>query len=370
MSLKNNKYARRLAAALMTGAMMVSMMGMTAFAQNGGETEKPEFATETKITKHLELGENVYAPTATFSFMIAVAEADSVGEGGIEEAIKGNKTISVAYTPTDGMLDEAGEIEKTTVDAFMFDASKFGKPGIYHYTVTEDTTTKYPGMTYDEDLVKDLYVYVENTDPDDPDGNLKIAACVLRDEATAKDKTDGFTNTYDETSGLKTLTVTKEVTGAQGNKNADFEFTILIGNVEQNGEEKYHVVITKFNENGEEVTTTDTFEKGVADTFTLSDGEKVKIYGLSKDDTYTITEDSKDAAGYTTTIMANSTDKDDDNRTVTSNVGQDTTVTFENNKGTGLPETGVILNIAPYILMVALAGVLAFFFLRKRHYEM
>ena len=370
MSLKNNKYARRLAAALMTGAMMVSMMGMTAFAQNGGETKKPEFATETKITKHLELGENVYAPTATFSFTIAAADADTVGEKGIAAAITSNKTISVAYTPADGMLDEAGEIAKTTADAFKFDASEFGKPGIYHYTVTEDTTTTYPGMTYDRDHVKDLYVYVENTNPDAPDGNLKIAACVLRDEATAEEKTDGFTNTYNKTSGLKMLTVTKKVTGAQGNKNADFEFTILIGNEDQRGQEKYHVVITTFNENGEKVTTIDTFEKGVADTFTLSDGEKVEIYGLSDDDTYTITEDSGDAAGYTTKKKKKSANKDNEDRTVTSNVGQDTTVTFENNKGTGLPETGVILNIAPYILMVALAGVLAFFFLRKRHYEM
>ena len=215
-----------------------------------------------------------------------------------------------------------------------------------------------------------MYVYVENTNPDAPDGTLKIAACVLRDEATAEEKTDGFTNTYNETSGLKTLTVTKEVTGAQGNKNADFEFTILIGNAEQNGEEKYHVVITTLNTDGSTTTTTDTFVKGVADTFTLSDGEKVEIYGLSADDTYTITEDSEDAAGYETTITAISADKDNEKRTVTSNVGQDTTVTFENKKGAGLPQTGVILNIAPYILMVALAGVLAFFFLRKRHYEM
>ena len=124
MSLKNNKYARRLAAALMTGAMMVSMMGMTAFAQNGGETEKPEFATETKITKHLELGENVYAPTATFSFTIAAADADTVGEKGIDAAITtSNKTISVAYTPEDGKLEEAGEIAKTTDDPFTFDAN-------------------------------------------------------------------------------------------------------------------------------------------------------------------------------------------------------------------------------------------------------
>ena len=50
-------------------------------------------------------------------------------------------------------------------------------------------------------------------------------------------------------------------------------------------------------------------------------------------------------------------------------ISDDLKITYINTRNASTP-TGVILNIAPYILMVALAGVLAFFFLRKRHYEM
>ena len=86
------------------------------------------------------------------------------------------------------------------------------------------------------------------------------------------------------------------------------------------------------------------------------------IYGLTKNDTYTVME--TEVEGYTTTVNEKAAN------TLTDNAVDTSKVTFVNDKGSDAPTTGVILNIAPYILMVALAGVLAFFFLRKRHYEM
>ena len=41
-------------------------------------------------------------------------------------------------------------------------------------------------------------------------------------------------------------------------------------------------------------------------------------------------------------------------------------VNFVNTNTNGVPETGLILNVAPYVLMVVLAGGLAFLFLRRR----
>lgn len=43
-------------------------------------------------------------------------------------------------------------------------------------------------------------------------------------------------------------------------------------------------------------------------------------------------------------------------------------MTVTNTKNATTP-TGVIMNIAPYVLMVALAGGIAFFFLRRKHAE-
>ena len=76
---------------------------------------------------------------------------------------------------------------------------------------------------------------------------------------------------------------------------------------------------------------------------------------------------------YKTTIKIGNTDATEkenaDRKVEGKTIAENTTVTFTNTRNVDTP-TGVILNIAPYILMVALAGVLAFFFLRKRHYEM
>ncbi|HJC88165.1 MAG TPA: QVPTGV class sortase B protein-sorting domain-containing protein, partial [Candidatus Eisenbergiella intestinigallinarum] len=57
---------------------------------------------------------------------------------------------------------------------------------------------------------------------------------------------------------------------------------------------------------------------------------------------------------------------EDGNYTSTGNLNADKTIVYENIRNASTP-TGVVLNIAPYIAMVALAGVLAFVFLRRRH---
>lgn len=350
MSLKNNKYARRLAAALMTGAMMVSMMGMTAMAQ--GQDGDIQVSDTMKVTKYITKDANVYAPNTTFTFTVSAAEEDEIGEKGVASAID-NDTVTVTFFPSeDGSELNNIKISQTSIDAFSFDASEFTAPGIYHYIVTEQNDS-YDGMTYD--TTKDLYVYVENVNPDAPTGALKIAACVMKNDEG--NKTDGFTNTYTSNTGVSTLTVEKQVTGAQGNKNQFFDFSISIGEQGKENGEKYYYTLTK---DGTE--TNGTIANGRKLNFELSDDDTLVIYGLTKDDTYTVTE--TEVKGYTTTVNEAAAN------TLTSNAVTTSKVTFVNDKGSDAPQTGVILNIAPYILMVALAGVLAFFFLRKRHYEM
>ena len=74
MSLKNNKYARRLAAALMTGTMMVSMLGMTAVAEGNNRPSTP--IDEVKFTITIDLGskkdnaDKIFVPNASFQFEV------------------------------------------------------------------------------------------------------------------------------------------------------------------------------------------------------------------------------------------------------------------------------------------------------------
>ena len=175
------------------------------------------------------------------------------------------------------------------------------------------------------------------------------------------EKSDGFTNTYvtgGSEENKESLTITKEVTGKMGDLNREFEFTITVSDNDENAVEKYYMVVT--NKKGETHTTPFTLTDGMSQEFVLADGDKAVIYGLSANDTYTVTETTEDPS-YTTTV--NGEEKKALENTKASQVP---VVNFVNTNTNGVPETGLILNVAPYVLMVVLAGGLAFLFLRRR----
>lgn len=97
-------------------------------------------------------------------------------------------------------------------------------------------------------------------------------------------------------------------------------------------------------------------------TFTLKHGEKIYFYGLVAKDKCTVTEAKAD--GYTTTYKLNAGDA-----TATLSefaMDADKSVEVINDKGATTPG-GVIMTIAPYALMVVLAGAFAVVFLTRRN---
>ena len=352
MSLKNNKYARRLAAALMTGAMMVSMMGMTVSAE--------ELPRNVDITKKIEKGANLYVPDTDFYFTVELGDAVQAGENqneikaGISEAVSfkdGVNYISAAPAASDIGKTEITVEGKATLTV---DTSKFTAPGIYRYNVyeTNDDPNKnnYEGMSYSEE-VKYFDVYVM------ADGTIGYMFTDNSDDG----KDDGiFTNTYgkggDGEDTFHDLKITKTVKGNQGNKTEPFDFTVKVTG---EANEDYYVEVTKVAEGETTVVNKYTLESGVSKEIEIAHGQTATIYGLDSDDAYEVSEKDYSAEGYTTDVNGNER----------GTISQDTTIAYTNTRSVDTP-TGVILNIAPYILMVALAGVLAFFFLRKRHYEM
>ena len=361
MSLKNNKYARRLAAALMTGAMMVSMMGMTAMAE-----EEPMSVGFNKVLDMTE-AEGASVPNVTFTYTIKAGKAVAATENTLE--IKpgvGKPTVGVAeFTYNDTAADKV--TKHVSVD---FPEGTFSEPGIYRYVVTEEGTeegTDNADITNDQNVTRYLDVYVDNTNKiigsqlltttDAPNKNSQYGT---------QSKSAGYTNSY------KTydLTVEKVVDGNMGNKGKSWSFT-----VEFTGPENASFTM------GGETVQLNADGKGSA-TFGLKDAESAKeIKGIPSTVTYKITEIIDKGEGYTTTYTVN----DGQSTAMTANAEgtnvstgntpitmgkKDNDVVVINSRTANAPATGVILNIAPYILMVALAGVLAFFFLRKRHYEM
>lgn len=157
-----------------------------------------------------------------------------------------------------------------------------------------------------------------------------------------------FTNQY--TPANTTVTVSKHVTGGLGDKDKDFEFTVTVKQGDANAN----------------FTIGETSYTGTA-TFTLSDGQHVElVVPVGSTVTVTETDYTGEHGGYTTTYTVNNGTKQDGWEAVlTAQVG-DNTIAFKNHKEAS-PDTGVLLDSLPYVLILAAVAVAAvLMFARKR----
>ena len=138
------------------------------------------------------------------------------------------------------------------------------------------------------------------------------------------------------------------------NAKEEFNFTVKITANKSNGTEQYKAIRKNVNR----TTATDEFTivSGKDFPFTLKGGETLTITGLSAQDLYTVNENTPD--DYTASW---GNDKHE-NATISAN----TTVTCTNTKNAVSP-TGVIMTIAPYALMLVVAGAFAVVFLSRRN---
>ena len=131
-------------------------------------------------------------------------------------------------------------------------------------------------------------------------------------------------------------------------------------------------------------------------TFTLKHNQRLRVYGLSDTDTYTVVE--KTATGYVTTVNGYIVETSEDGKLTPNDNGdgyknteltstlqvtntfegtlghtqannapeiKDVTVLYENNREAVSP-TGIVMNVVPYALLVVIAAAGCFVFLRKR----
>ena len=317
--------------------MAMSVMMVSAFASDVEDppVEEPVATAQTKFTKTLtENGENPAIKDETFKFTVTAAATDKSEDTSYNNPGPSGLTVNdVDFT--------AGTTEADVT--FTINETKFAGPGTYYFYVTEDDSAATHGMAYDT-VTKKVVVQIfgDGTSP-----KLYVV-----NDTNGKGKDDGsFDNVYT----ARKLTVTKTVTGAQGNAAATAKYKIY---VTINGEDGK--IYTNDKDSTQMVT-------GQTYTFELASGESVNIYNLADGDSYTVSEESYASENYETTYKVNGGDA---TSTAPTNVTVTETNTVEviNNKDAP-PVTGVIMNIAPYVLMVALAGGIAFFFLRRRHAE-
>ena len=329
---------KRIAAVAMAGAMMVSMSVPT--MADGEQIEKTNV-----IQKSITKGNNVYTPNTSFTFSVTPGtghDADIENnipkvENGLPEGAYIPKDSKITFAPDQSKLTDTTVTSTAGITiAINKDIFKNAGYGIYRYNVTEVTPNpKYDGMSYSTQT-KFLDVYYSKAGFD---------YLFTNENSTGKD--DGtFVNDY--VTGI--LTVTKAIGGDQAKPTDEFEFTITINGADG---EMYHV------EYGASETAEIT--SGTPTTIKLQGGEKAEIYGLSAEDSYTVEEADYSSIGYTTTV------ENKPGRTYSATFKNDNQVDFKNVKNPIAP-TGIVMDIAPYIIMVAAAGVLAFVFLRRRSY--
>jgi len=355
------------------GIMMTAMLGMQVSAAESSDSETAVKKTP-MITKQITKESNIYAPKTTFKFTVAPGTAVPAGRNqkaiyaGPANGVTLDKDV-IASVPADSDIGNEKITVGTTklnVNESVFTKGEDAKPGIFRYVVSEAATDKdgnaYEGVAYTKEQ-KYFDVYVTSDD----DGNLEVSSYLFVDKNNPESKGEGvFTNDYSsQHDTLKDLTVKKEVTGNQGNRNKDFKFTIKVDGA---AGEQYYVTFS----DGKAPTT---LVSGEAKTITLKDNETAKIFGLSETDEYTVTEASYADDGYKTTIdneekltATGTIKKDTEARTTAAN--GDKNITVVNDKTTNSP-TGIFLHVAPYIALIgaAIASSLLFF-RRKRAKDM
>lgn len=124
--------------------------------------------------------------------------------------------------------------------------------------------------------------------------------------------------------------------------------------------------------------------EGTVNTVTLNGGEDLIIYGVDAKEDYVVKENANDKGYSISAVVTNDKDEvleDDVNYTsadseklaqvvtngvtVDVNVDKQTDVTFTNTRDAVSP-TGLVMDIAPYVLLVVAAAAGCFIFMRKR----
>ena len=398
--MKKTRIAKMLTAVALSAAMVMTMGGMTAFAA-GITGDDESVVNGIKFNKTLQKSDaNATTPTVTFGFSIKGASEAQCGTG-IRQGV-GTPSLVYGTSGENGVpfdKDDTTAEDLTKSVTINFDSVTFPEPGVYRYLIEENALPTNIGTISNDDMARFLDVRVINVGEGEQK-EKKIDLVVFRmakkvdntyvvDTERAKDGT--FVNTYTTYS----LNLSKTVKGDMGETDRPFTFNIeFYGG--QSGTE-FNLVLndtTKGNLREEKITLGTDGTANAAGAVSLKDGGTVTISGIPSNVKYqinevnpsynyktveyvinndTTTEGMSDLHtwGSNDTVFGTGTGNETADPAIGIDVTKSTnTVSFTNTRTTDdIPMTGIILNFAPYILLVAFAGVFAVLFLRKRREE-
>lgn len=410
--MKLNKTFGRIATTLVATAMLASVAVVPAFAvdNNSGvmEGSQSEAVTEIKFDKQLLLPENVDVPTVNFTFTMAAAEPTKDSDSGVvTETVPGNdgdaikvrpgvmngtvNPVTVNFTKDDTKRPlDAGDIDTDGVADGQEDSTAaalnikkavepvsinignltFADAGVYKYTISETDNSDDANIVNGSDHT--LYLYVERKDG--TQDQYVVTGAVLEDENG--NKTDVYNNSYmlggDPDDPIdpdnppvvtpNELTLTKTVTGAMGDYSENFKFSVTVGSVSSN--KTYTAKYTDNEGNAIPGKADVSLTAGEPAEITLAHNQQLHIYGVGSGETYTIAEHDYTSEGYDAPTVSG--DVNADNTQGTFDATEDPeNVNYTNNREAVSP-TGLIMDIAPYALLVVVAAAGCFVFLHKR----
>ena len=357
MRTDKKRISTRLMAALLAGGLAAGMVGTNALATTGIQSGSGNPMTSVTVNKKVLTDGNTYAPKTTFNFEVKTGAPGEHGGKVVYEGKEGGLKAGTGaeFAPVEGTISNT----YTSSGTLLVDASKFPKAGIYHYTVKEKENN-YDGIQTDS-TVYDVYVYVYVKE----DGTRYVgdvaSTKTVNGKATKADLT--FSNNYGAEGNDSThdVIIRKVITGNQANKGDTFTVNVTVNGADG---EMYKVVV---NENTAGAST-DNLVSGSQKSFMVTDNTTIHIYGLSEKDTVTATE-TANTDGYSAEYSKAKQGKWESTNLINANAsilkdGAEAIIT--NTKDVPSP-TGIVINYGPYILMIALAGSMAVFFLRRKN---
>lgn len=341
---------KKIAAFVLAGTMAIGMSATVFAADSSSEALKDK----EKFTKTFITDGDTYQPAATFTFTQPTG-ADPTANEKMGDIPVWNGTDGPVVTLGEAKFEAATTIGPETADVPITYSDDLTNvvPGVYKYKFSEDKSAN--NNIKCDTAIKYLYVFVayENgektvTGASMTNGTSKVAGI---SNEYGKDKDGNDTLLHD-------LTITKDITGDMANEKETFTFKVKVTSAD--GKAKYKVVVTRNGVVDSNITSID----ANTETFINKIGkdDTIKIYSLAKGDTYTVEEVEANTNGYTTKING---DNDPDGKIEDKVANDDVAVKYDNHKEAVSP-TGIIMNYAPYIAMLAAACVLAVVFFNRR----
>ena len=339
-----NKLAKKIFAAGLAVSLMMANAGVSFAYDPAAVTENPTFKTT------ITMSSDAKVPYAKINYTVDNGTAIP-GTATTYEVIAGTETKptieSVEFTAGGDPTAAEGVASVTETGTVDFKGVTFAKPGLYRYKITQSIDpTSSKGVTIaEEEDVKYLDVFVY-----DNAGTLEVKDFIFHKDTNAPalkqgsltGKSDEFKVEYE----THNLTFSKSVSGNQASRTKAFTFTLKI-------EDAVDGTVFPVKVNGE-ASENLTVANGIAEkTYSLKHGDSVEVDGLAPKTSYTISEAAEDYTASYAIDKGEATEGDSTGKQSIANA--DVTVAFTNTREGTIP-TGVILDSAPFILIIGLAA--------------